>query len=1129
MEKEIWQLWEEKTGLPWSEAKNRGFTDGSFGANVAIRKELESGDVSRFTKKQHAAKDGRASSDYVAPQQKTAEVGFQPTFPWSDNYLGETNRHLDSGTVVDKRTNTAYILEKGKVVKSFPILSGKNVEGNTNNMGLDYLENNPKSRATPTGTYMMNPVDDIYGERGFDLQPIGAFGRPAPEVSDIATHVTYPGELQRRTPLYNKSPRDRDVTYGCVNCRKEDIKYMADRYKTKDTMMVVDSKNPQDKLFMRNIKQQGGYNDNPFLNTQYGFPTDPNQPTAEDIQKYQAYQASPNQGVALDPNNLTQEGYIPNAEMLERMKQNRYNNRPSFDFNNWSFQDGYDENGNAIGNVNTDEGNNRLQLENPYGGIGLDQSLYVAGQGYGEGDPFKAVAGTGLTLLKGARNFLSGYATAKADKEAKAEMRRRQFENNTAPEYMREGGEIKTADMLTGQYIINDPNGGNVEIEDKEFVKDMQTGDIQKAVGDTHENGGISTNLSEAKILSDYTKIGAKNAKELKKQYDISVKANDTFASAMDKYNKKVGVTKATDEQAKVIERLGKNEAVKDENTKRLNETVLTKEIEEKEAEINKLKPKTDMVFENLFSRQESIPKISGGNEVLDKNGNPIEVKKEGGYVNELATKYGISPERANELIRLQEGGEMAQEQVQQHPDPQQIMGMVAQALQQGTPVEEVIQALVEMGIPEQSAVQMVEQVASQVQGQSQEGQMPQEGQVMQEGGYTKAQKDARLMDYYKQIQSLGYEGKMQIGDMQNWVSEKYPNEVEKYFTESNQPMTAKHIDTIKEKYKDVFTKAGIPSNKSSASYTKEEKDKLKEILGKNVNQDFWLEGFKDNKWDWRFPTVSPHADMKVVQTPTEITASTDIRQRATTAVEEETANNKDGQATDRVRKVFPNLPYDYVLPPSAMKVPYKAEVSLGRLDPVKISPEPSLVEAERQRKGAVNQLASANLSPQVEQALLAQGLGNTQMSANDAIYKAESFNADNQFKTDQFNLGQRTKEDLTNEQFNLNYEQKVAQTEANQERDLRRYFNQLNANQRRDFKDVNDINLTNAMYEQFQSDGSNVYFMNNKAKDNGLTSITQAQFDAMTPEQQLAFTKKQTEVSKNAALMSAYKSTNNK
>lgn len=48
--KTVSQLWTEKTGTPWSEAKKQGFTDGSTAQNIALMKKLKSGSPMEYTR-----------------------------------------------------------------------------------------------------------------------------------------------------------------------------------------------------------------------------------------------------------------------------------------------------------------------------------------------------------------------------------------------------------------------------------------------------------------------------------------------------------------------------------------------------------------------------------------------------------------------------------------------------------------------------------------------------------------------------------------------------------------------------------------------------------------------------------------------------------------------------------------------------------------------------------------------------------------------------------------------------------------------------------------------------------------------------------------------------------------------
>ena len=142
---------------------------------------------------------------------------------------------------------------------------------------MDYLETHHKKKGTPTGTYLMNPNADLYGEPGFDLQPISAFGEKAPTAKSTAMHVTYPKEFKTRDPLYTQSPEKRAVTYGCTNCRHEDISELSKAFPKQDTAIYVDSRLPKDASFLKkmNQKEYGGeiesYRNGGNFNQQYAM------------------------------------------------------------------------------------------------------------------------------------------------------------------------------------------------------------------------------------------------------------------------------------------------------------------------------------------------------------------------------------------------------------------------------------------------------------------------------------------------------------------------------------------------------------------------------------------------------------------------------------------------------------------------------------------------------------------------------------------------------------------------------------------------------------------------------------------------------------------------------------------
>jgi lipoprotein-anchoring transpeptidase ErfK/SrfK len=162
-----------------------------------------------------------------------------------------------SGVVVDKRTGKAYVTQNGKTVKEFNVLTGKNVDLNTNTASMNELDRDPNKRATPIGPYIMNP-NQIYGSQGYNLNPINAYGMNAPQASGLGLHDTY--DKKNRNQFYGTDKANQ--SYGCINADCSDIADVFNMFPKGDTLMVIDSKMPQFKSLAKKLgqKRYGGKN-----------------------------------------------------------------------------------------------------------------------------------------------------------------------------------------------------------------------------------------------------------------------------------------------------------------------------------------------------------------------------------------------------------------------------------------------------------------------------------------------------------------------------------------------------------------------------------------------------------------------------------------------------------------------------------------------------------------------------------------------------------------------------------------------------------------------------------------------------------------------------------------------------
>lgn len=803
--------------------------------------------------------------------------------------------------------------------------------------------------------------------------------------------------------------------------------------------------------------------------------------------------------------------------------------------------------------------NERFNILNNYGGIGLEDALTYTGQAFGNKEYGKGAMGAGLSLLKGSRNFLTGYASGKENNRVKNEYMDKRF--NTDPNFkaFQQGGVLSNAEYLTGQFVA-DEGQGNVNVENKEFIKRADTGNVQQVVGEPHvKNGkiadGVDVNLNQGdKVLSTYVKIPPKDVKELKQRYDISLRKGATFADAQKAFDKKIGITKLTDELAEYIEKIGKNDSVEDATTKRLNEIALTQKTNKVQEKLTTLKNPQSMVFEDLFSRQEVIPKKGKPGEILDKNGKPLEEKEEDaaqqGGIAELAKKHGISIERANELVQMQEGGEQGQDQMQQ------VFEAIAQMLQQGMQPEEVAQQLVQMGVPQEQVGELInqvmqggmaqqggeqDQVFQAVQEMLEQGMQPEEvaqqllqmgvpeeqiGQIIQQvmqpqvaqqgiptydintrlnptiSGYEVTGQpivDKDMLTGVEWIQpykeGVGYGAQMvspeETVKLHDWyfdTKEKRDKFIEASKKQGRQP----EIEAYQKAYNEELKKRGTDSGMSE-----QETDNLIETTGfsdKGVQKlDGLFGAFTSSRPLWKKDLKVPEAE----QVQAEVVVDPVTGER--------TVKGNIEKTTD----VLPWLPQKLSLFPSSLDPIAKEQIYLNRIDPVKTTPESMLQNQESLRQTDVARVQASGLTPLQQEALMASGLATSQISGNDAISKAEQYNAQNQFAVDQFNIGQGSKEDITNAQFRSKYQDQVMGSLANQERDMRNFYTDNYLDQASKFKYIDEMNWLNAKNSNYQNvPGKGITYLNNQAQ-NFSNAALEEKIAKLTPEQELKFKKR--------------------
>lgn len=194
---------------------------------------------------------------------------------------------------------------------------------------------------------------------------------------------------------------------------------------------------------------------------------------------------------------------------------------------------------------------------------------------------------------------------------------------------------------LTGEYLYPLPKSmedqANVEVEKGEYVE--QPGEApMEAMGQKHADGGTPVSLEQGtEVITDDTIIEPDFAKYIRDTYGIKATPKDTYATLMDRYKVKIGLKSAYDDQKKALEKLKKNDKIDDENTRRLNASVLSKAINDSNDTVNGLEGRfTD--FANVIYKEQEDRKMKKDEDTYFAKGGEID-----NIISRSMKEYGLT------------------------------------------------------------------------------------------------------------------------------------------------------------------------------------------------------------------------------------------------------------------------------------------------------------------------------------------------------------------------------------------------------------------------------------------------------------------------------------------------------
>lgn len=279
-------------------------------------------------------------------------------------------------------------------------------------------------------------------------------------------------------------------------------------------------------------------------------------------------------------------------------------------------------------------------------------------EGYGDLSTRAKTANTITTIASGisgimglARNVVSGIASEKGTRtNIRLAQEREARQRRQSQMQYKDGGGVYLgpnnrfdSGSLTGEYLYPLPKSmedqANVEVEKGEYVTQLGEAPME-AMGQKHADGGTPVSLEQGtKVITDDTTIEPDFAKYIRDTYGIKATPKDTYATLMDRYKAKIGLKSAYDDQKKALDKLKKNDKIDDENTRRLNASVLSKAINDSNDIVNGLEGRfTD--FANVIYKEQEDRKMKKDEDTYFAKGGEID-----NIISRSMKEYGLTEE----------------------------------------------------------------------------------------------------------------------------------------------------------------------------------------------------------------------------------------------------------------------------------------------------------------------------------------------------------------------------------------------------------------------------------------------------------------------------------------------------
>lgn len=673
--------------------------------------------------------------------------------------------------------------------------------------------------------------------------------------------------------------------------------------------------------------------------------------------------------------------------------------------------------------------------------------------------------------------------------------------------------EKKMPQLLTGEYTMGLPKDSditkNAEIEGDEYVK-YPEGDIQKAVGPSHEKGGIDMAMPEGtEVISKTTKLTKEDVKKINSLYDINVSTKDSYASAIDKYTKSIGLKKLNDEQADIIEQLKKQMERKDINkdTKSINTDYLSNKIYDTEAKKAPLEAKRKEFFDLTFKLQEDKkPKSESANESFKYGGISGEAFKamcekhglteaEGRAMLDEAPSFSVGG-TYEEALKNITAGSFEQATIKKDLNDLYNAGKITPT--QFSELSDKVKSIAPTTTtPTDTKPSWGDLTGADLEKAKLEWNNDPAAYTAYKLAEKKLSDPAFKEAYFKKFQEVAnddanYKTKNKDTFKKDLTSLTPDQAVEELlaFEKRNAQLKAFGLkegedqqivpgQAVNKNALDIINKSnGVlkPEDfnkgyRGQAGYIAYDKlvngDRAKGKTYKSSQTGQSDEPLGDiSSIDNANTDTTLFQRMNVVEAPT-----VEVPKKEPTVVEDKSTPITDA-GIQIPKKRYPQMffhPDESVLPPESQTPETLIQNRFQRIDPVRIGIENNLQAINKSQQFASQQLDA--LPPSQRAAALVTILGATQEAENQAAFGANTQNANNIIQAEQFNIGQSDRENLAQGQNMLSFEQRTLKAKAQTDLDLRNYLSYNHGVAMQNYAQDQRANLMNSLFKDYQMD----------------------------------------------------------